>query len=538
MKRISPTILLLGLSLSLALSMPLSVARAADESVDFSADTSFTPVKVPDYFFGVGREQLYGINKPKEAQEMADARVQILRDLKIKVLRGPCGTQANFFLWKKGYYFTSAEPDYEKYFDKTKERESDRALGPGSRALPLSELLEESIALNVPYIFNVNVISQSPEEIADLVREMKKLSPQPIFLEMGNELYEPGDNKTFPQCTDYIAKVREIKQAVNAVDPSAKIGVVCPAYPFSKNRLLRSGLRSAANTGNQGIDRYLEWDQTLAANADAFDAVILHPYIFFRPENATQDSLMAYMFAWNNAGEEALTDYYAKLFPTKKLWITEFNVLTWAQFGEKDPAMKNRIQMMKSPGTALVNLDALLGFIDAGNVEMTSIHTFLDGQGFGVVTRWGTGFEKLPNYYVYEAMGTLLDKFPVYYRLSAMGAPTTDMLMSYSHVSQGPEVAMVRFDNVGAWGFGDGTALRQILFLNRTMIPVKVGLTGKKLARVWTYGGRQAIPEFLNFSREWTAPPAVNPEPDRTAGAPEAQLELPPYSACIANVQP
>ena len=521
--------------LAFALGGAAFAANAADDAVSFIADKSFTPVKVPEYFFGVGREQL-SINKPKEAQEFLDVRVKLMKELKVKALRGPCGTEANFYLWEKGHFITSADPDYDRYYDKSKESSDHKAKGPGSRPVPLQELYEEAGAMDVPYVFDVNVVSQSPESIAGLVKEIKKLSAKPIFLEMGNELFEPGEEKGFPLCKDYVAKVRAVKQAVNEVDPTVKIGVVCPSYPFSKDRLIHSGLRSLANTGNKPIDRYLEWDQVLAANQDAFDAVILHPYVFFRPENATQDSLMAFMFAWNTAGEEVLQQRYAKLFPEKKLWMTEFNVLTWAQFSERDKKLKNHIQMMKSPGAAIINMETLLSFIDAGNVDLATIHTFSDGQGFGVVCRWGKDYVKLPNYHVFEALGTLLDKYPIYQRMAGKGCPTTDMLMAYKHVDQEPELAMVKFENFGAWGFGDEKGIKEVVLLNRTMNPGKVELAGRKLKRIWSYGGRQAIPEFLNYSREWTAPPAVNPEPDRTSGAATTQLELAPYSMTIVEL--
>ncbi len=526
--------------LSLALgAAAMASCEAADAIASFSIDSGFKPGQIPAYFLGVGREQL-SINRPKEASDLLDERLKLLKEINVRCLRGPCGTEANFYLWKKGCYFTSDDPDYFKFFDK-KDGESHKAKGPGSRPVRLDELYEEAACLDVPYVFDVNVISQSPQDIAELAAEIKKLSGKPIFLEMGNELFEPGDNKTFPSCKDYIAKVRAIRQAVLAIDPAVKIGVVCPSYPFSKGKLIHSALRALANTNHKPIDRYLEWDQTLAANQDAFDAVILHPYVFFRPENATQDSIMAYMFAWNCAGAEILRDDYAKLFPEKKIWITEFNVLTWAQFSEKDKDLKNRIQMMKSPGAAVVNMESLLCFLDAGNVDITAIHTFCDGQGFGLIERWGakekgSSYVKLPNYHVFEAMGGLLSENGIYYRLKASGVQTTDMLMAYPHVSQGPELAMIKFENVAAWGFGDGKGIKQAVFLNRTPNAAKAELAGRKLRKIWSYGGRQAFPEFLNYSKEWTAPPAVNPEPDRTPGAISASVELAPYSMLVADV--
>ncbi|PAW75797.1 MAG: hypothetical protein B9S32_17205 [Verrucomicrobia bacterium Tous-C9LFEB] len=512
-------------------------AHGASPVVSFTVDPTFVPTKIPPYFFGVGREQL-NMNVPRENPEQMESRVKILKDLKFKVLRGPSGTPSNFFLWKKGYFFTSAEPDYEKYYEKNKEKVQHRANGVGSRPVLLPELYEESIALGVPYVFNVNVVSQTAEDIADMVKEIKKISSKPIFLEMGNELFEPSEEKVFPLCKNYVEKVRAIKKAVNAVDPTVKIGVVCPSYPFSRKRLLKSGLRSIAKLGNRPIDRYLEWDEVLAANQDAFDAVILHPYVFFSLENARPESLMAYMFAWNAAGEEVIREDFVKLFPGKKIWMTEFNVLTWDLFNEKDKSFKNRIQTMKTPGTAIVNMETLLTFIDAGNVDIATLHTFVDGQGFGIISRAGKDYDQLPNYHVFAALGNLIDKYPFYYRLANSGGTTTEMWMSYKHVEQGPELALIKFENVGAWGFGDAKGLRQVILLNRTTETATVELSNKKFKKLWTYGGRQVMPEFLNYSREWTAPPQVNPVPDVTVGVDSTRIELPPYSVTIAELPP
>jgi len=499
----------------------------------FKLEKELAPKKTPEYFLGAGTEFIYSINGKKSVLNTPE-RLAILKELKIQTLRGPAGTISNWYLWKKGYLFTPAEPDYAKYYSK----EYNKGKGAGERPVMLPELYEEAGKLDVPYVFNVNVETQSPEDIADLVKEIKKLSKKPIFLEMGNELFEPGDCKAFPSCREYVAKVRACNKAVKAVDPAVKIGVVCPSYPFSEEKMISSALRKLANTNNKPIDRYLEWDDILAANQDAFDAVILHPYIFFRVENATPESIMAFMAAWNAAGEEVLRNDYAKMFPTKKIWITEFNVLCWRVFGEKNPELHNRIQLMKSPGSAITNMETLLRFISAGNVSMSHMHTFADGQGFGIVQAGPNGLVKLPNYYVYEAMSKLLAENPYFYRISSSGAPSSDFLLSYIHVTQGPEEGLVQYQNVGAWGFGTEKELRKIVFQNRTPYEQKVGLNDKKLRTIWNYGGRDPFPNFLRNTTHWTNPPVEKMilKPNQTKGNIEAELTLPPYSMTIADV--
>lgn len=502
-------------------------------SVIFTNDNNVPPQKTPEYFLGAGTEFIYSINREKSVNNSPE-RVQVLKDLKLQSLRGPAGTIATWYLWKKGYMFTPDEPDYHKYYDK----DYNKGKGKGLRPVMLDELYEEAGKLNIPYVFNVNVETQSPEDIAEMVKEIKKLSSKPVFLEMGNELFEPGDRKAFPTCREYIAKVRAIGKAVKAVDPTVQIAVVCPSYPFSEDKMLNSALRKLANTGNKPIDHYLEWDDILAANQDIFDAIILHPYIFFRVENSTPESVMAFMAAWNAAGEEVLRSDYAKTFPSKKIWMTEFNVLCWRMFSEKKPELQNRLQLMKSPGAAVANMESLLRFISAGNVSMTHLHTFADGQGFGIVQAGPKGLVKLPNYYIYEAMGKLLAENQYYYRINAPDSPSSDFLLSYTHVLQGAEEGLVRYHNVGAWGFGTEKVLRQVVFQNRTPYEQKVGLGGSKLQKIWSYGGRNPFPNFLRNTLHWTHPPLVEniPVPDRENGQAATELTLPPYSMTIANV--
>ncbi len=504
----------------------------ADGLISFSTDSSFNPYRIPESFFGVGREYIYGINKANLKSVTSPDLIQAMKDLKVKNVRGPAGTIANYYLWKKGYMFTADEPDYKNYYAK----EHEKGKGKGVRPITLAEVYEETIALDVPSVFAVNVVSQSPVEIAEMVTEIRKLTKRPIFLEMGNELFEPEETSTFTTCREYVAKVREINKAVKAVDPEVKVGVVCPSYPFPEKTMIKSAIRSLVNTNNKPIDRYLEWDDILAANSDAFDAVILHPYIFFKPENATPESLMAFMFAWNAAGQESLKDY-AKIFPGKKIWMTEYNVLTWSVFREKDPELKKKFQLMKNQGCAVANMDTIMSFIDSGIVELSDVHTFADGQGFGLVQRWGSGYVKLPNYYTFQAVGTLIDENPFYYRMKAEKASSSRMLLAFGHVSQGPELYMADYENVGVWGFGDSKGIKKVLFINRTPFESSLSLKDSKMRRIWSYGGRDAIPEFLSWKRDWTAPPDNIPLPDLRKGEFADSVKINAYSALIVELQ-
>lgn len=515
---------LFGLWLSLAVGF--GAEPAATAAIPFSVVPEAAPRAVPPFFLGAGTEYIYNINN-ENAKLNTPEEFDVLRDLGMQALRGPAGSPSNHYLWKKGHMFTSDDPEYGKYYEK----EHNKGKGEGSRPIFVPELMTLAGKLNVPYIFAVNVVSQTPAEIAELVTEMKKHTKQPIFLEMGNELFEPGEGVTaFPTCEDYVRKVREINRAVKAVDPAAQTGVVCPSYPFPEKSLIKSALREQKGTGNLPIDRYLEWDDILAANSDAFDAVILHPYVFFRPENMTPESLMAYMFAWNEMGEQVLTADYANTFPDKTIWITEFNVLTWSVFNEKNPERKSRYQLMKSPGAAIVNMETVLRFLDAGNVSMTFLHTFKDGQGFGIVQPGPNGFDKLPNYYVYEEMGRLFSAYPQYFRLQASNAPSSTLLLSFPHITQGPEQGFVDIAAVGAWGFGTEQGISQALFLNRTPYPQTVSFPGAKLRQLWQYGGREPFPDFLRNSRNWTHLPATVPAPDQTQGQWAETVTLAPYT--------
>ena len=282
------------------------------EKTVFTLGKDIAPQKTPEYFLGAGTELVYSINSKKAVLNTPE-RLAILKDLKLQTLRGPAGTISNWYLWKKVICLLRPNRIMQNITAKNTTKEK----APGNVG-SVAELYDEAGKLAIPYVFNVNVETQSPEDIADLVKDIKKLSGKPIFLEMGNELFEPGDCKAFPTCQEYVTKVRAINQAVKAVDPAVKIGVVCPSYPFSEEKMIGSALRKLANTNNKPIDRYLEWDDILAANQDAFDAVILHPYIFYRVENATPESIMAFMAAWNAAGKKCCGAITLKCFRPKK----------------------------------------------------------------------------------------------------------------------------------------------------------------------------------------------------------------------------
>jgi hypothetical protein len=496
---------------------------------------SGTPVKIPEYFLGVHHPVLFSINKNNKPIFDAEQE-KMLRDINITALRGPGGTIGNNYLWRQGYLFTSKSKNHDVFFEKSRASIENR--GSGNRPIYLRDIYNAPNTLGIPYIFAVNFMTQSPEEIKTQVQAMRKLTKQPIMLELGNELYEPNYIRAFPTCKDYIAKVRATAKLIKQVDPGIMIGVVCPAHPVPEKQYIRSALRELARQNNGPVKRYVNWADELSKNNDAFDAVIIHPYVRVTSKNFTKDTLMQYMYAWAQSSENVLKTDYSKLFPGKQIWITEFGILPWIMLREKELKMKNRLQFCKTPGTAIINMENVLRYIDAGNVTTTALHTFIDGQCFGLAQPWGKKYVKLPNYYVYKELGSLLKHNPYYYRINIDSGGKTNYKLKFRHVKQGPEEANVTYNNIGAWGLGTKNALQKVVFANRTAAPLKVSLKGIQLRTEWIYGGKDPLPEFLKYSRKWTAPPAVCPVPQTLEGNKFASvIELPPYSMTVAKVR-
>jgi uncharacterized protein YjdB len=509
--------------------VPEPTLSAAEFSIDLTANA------LPPHFLGAHNEQLVKIGRVTDFQ--LESFDQLGMDLKLQNVRGPDGTGANYYLYNEGTLMNSKDPRYQQFY-------GNRIIGavenvnpqPGYPGLYLEDSYHLSNRLEVPYVFVLNVISQSVEDILVQVQQMKQQTTQPIYVEMGNELYSISFDASFPSVSEYIAKCKLIYQGIKDIDPTIKIGIVAVAKDLED--------RIAADPNNQpdpDVDwgatqggRVAQWNLTLMADNSFYDALIVHVYSPIPNLNdLSNSSMMKYLYTYNQSALEGLLTQKNQ-FPGKEIWVTEWSSLPMVIFGEADPNEKARKQFMKTPGFAIHNMERVLQMIESGAVTVSAIHAMVDRQGFGIVQQASDSvLLELPNYHVFHALGDLLDSNSSYYEINRVQGNVQNEKLRFIATDVYYNIA-----DVGAWGFGDENSIKKIVFANRTMDPITVSIPGRELKTNWIYGGSNPLPSFLtNSNASWLDAPQVNPVPEMPDSSYTEEIQLKPYSMTIVDVR-
>ncbi|NOU74578.1 hypothetical protein GC098_24820 [Paenibacillus sp. LMG 31458] len=493
-----------------------------------------TPNALPSHFLGAHNEQLVKVGRVTDFQLESFDNLGL--DLKLQNVRGPDGTGANYYLYNEGTVMNSKDPRYQQFYgNRTVGAVENVNLQPGYPGLYLADSYHLANTIEVPYVFVINVISQSVSEILAQVQQMKQQTTQPIYVELGNELYSILFDASFPSVSEYIAKCKLIYQGIKGIDPTIKIGIVAVAKDLEDriaadpNNLPDPDVDWAATQGG----RVALWNQTLMADSSFYDAIIVHVYspipnLF----DLTNSKMMRYLYTYNQSALEGLS-IQKNQFPGKEIWVTEWSSLPTVLFGEKDPNEKARKQFMKTPGFAIHNMERVLQMIESGAVTISDVHAMVDPQGFGIVQQTAGGdLTELPNYYVFKALGGLLDSNSSYYKLNLAQGNVQNEKLRFIATDVYYNVA-----DVGAWGFGDANGIKKVVFANRTMNPVNVSIPSRDLKTNWEYGGSNPLPSFLtNPNASWLDAPQVNPLPETPSSIFSGEIQLKPYSMTIVDI--
>ena len=500
------------------------------------------PMPIPPGFNGVHYPILPFLG---EADEFENTAAETMIDrLNFQSLRGPGGTDGNFYLFKEGIVLNSKDPRYKQYYgDKTVNLVESTNAVEGKPKLYLEDILAVANRLELPYAFNVNVSSQDAATVTEQIQKMVEISDQPLYIEMGNELYGLAKQKSFPTIRDYVAKVREIHGKVKQIDPNLPVGIVATGAQLEARVMADPNNFDAVaaqidQEHTQG-GRIAYWNKTLAENPDIYDAVIVHIYAPVpNLDNITPNQFMRYLLAFNERVEQDLHTQ-GEQFGNKPFWVTEWGVLPSAMLAKKDRAERSKYQFMKSPGIAIHHGDRLLRYLRSGRVEVSSYHDMLGRNGFGVVHFSDPRghftmetLEELPNTHVFGEVGRVIDSHSHFHPIEPEIVGKRKEAIRFT---RGWEVNLA---DVDAFGFGDDQTLKEIVFINRMPQPYGVKLDGYQLAPRWEYGGPNPFPEYKNYSRDWTRPPAVNPDPVRRDDDFSDTINLKPFSITTVVVQP
>lgn len=441
--------------------------------------------KIPQYFFGMHQSPLDQTNTVADKETILNREEKYagyFRELHLDFTR----FMLNQFNWKTGKY-QGTPASYPSY--------------------TLKNIYTASRLAEIPYMI-VAADTDTADDIAGMVREIRKVTDQPIFIEMGNETYDYNAYaKYFPTIESFMDRVREAYPKIKAIDPSIKVAIP-----------LRSGIIDASGDPNTHGGRVAVWDKYMMELKDYCDAVVMHSYsgVDFWEVKSTRDILNGQ--AQHMAEEENTAKTIFKNFG-KEIWISEFGDLPGLfgfaggqnddkYFWPQSESERARLQYAKSVGNAVSYAARLMNYLNDENITMASYHYFNDPQSFGVIQ----DDTKLPNWYMFQKIGEILSGNEYYYKLS-------------------PEEE----NQVTAYGFGTESELQTIVFSNMTNQTAETTVGDRRLKKVWSYGSDNPLPDYGNYTESYTSLPSVIPLPEEHSEL-GSTISLAPYSITVCEV--
>ena len=450
--------------------------------------------EIPQYYFGMHSNPLNAISADKnEMLEKEQKNAGYYSDLKLDFIR----FMLSDFDWEAGKYPSSSAniPSYS-----------------------ISDIFTAGNKLGIPYIISVGD-NDSADKVVAMIKEIKNVTTQPIYIEMGNESWAIGHKKHFATVEDFAERVKEVYTQVKAFDENIKISVPVFEWQSCEN------YKKLTNPSEQQ-KRLSLWNDGLLAIKDYYDAVVIHRYS--GTESWAKESTTEIMGNFYNkmlSDTRDLNDLEEN-FTGKEIWITEFGdlpkIFTFPKsygyysinddkyFNVQSESERARLQYGKSVGNAVGYATRLLNFLNNDKVTMASYHCFDDAQCFGVIQ----DDTKLPNWYMFEKMGEVLDESTHYYKLNADN------------------------DNkVTAYGFGDSKSIKKVVFSNLSNQSAASSIGDYKLKKLWSYGDDNPLPDYGTYLMEtYTSLPSVIPLPKEVKGDIEASVSLEPYSIVVAEI--
>ena len=474
--------------------------------------------RIPDSFYGVNNVQAWDIGRTYD--HTPEYTQNALDDIKPWHLRGPGGIDGNYFLSLTGDLYNKHYGNLNGYYGQESSQFDGLGLTtangerPGNYPpLTFDDIFDDSNRIGASYIYNMNIFSQTTEEIVQVVGEIKSHYSGSLMIEMGNEVYDiPKYAPTLlNNAKTYIDRARAVSNAIKARYPDVKIGVVIvPPDVISRS----------------SNPLYASWNTNVAKDKSYYDAVIPHIYEEITSTTETQSFYLKNSFGYT-VDTCNLIENLESQFAGKEIWITEWGNLPKGIMASTNYSERARRVIAKSPGAAITYIDRLLSFLENENITIASYYTIHDNQGFGLIQ----GDTKLPEYYAFREIGDILEDNPYYYPISSSNiSEYTVTTMSHNKTPNVKEI--------GLWGFGDAASAKKMVAVNRSNQSIKIRLGDQSLAKVWEYGGINTnFPDHLNRNCElFTDVPSSIPEPITYSANYNKEIVIAPYSMVVMNI--
>ncbi len=264
------------------------------------------------------KNELYGFNTNQMNAEYTYREpnfITLTAKLKPKNLRFPGGAVANFYHWKTSGFIEEELNSTNSSDLNNRNRQNYRKLvNRRNGKISFDEFMELCGKLAVKPVIALNLYTGSPSESADWVRYVKDKGYKIAGWELGNELYLEAYRNKFPTVEAYIEVAKQHAAAMRAVDSNISLAAVASTAGFHLNK-----------RGAQA-DFEKSWDGKVAQE-NFFDSYTVHMYTFSRDRQSLPvEQLRGLLFESSDIAFKQALEYYKKLFGSRKLWVTEWNI--------------------------------------------------------------------------------------------------------------------------------------------------------------------------------------------------------------------
>ena len=453
--------------------------QAADPALHLKIDRSKTQT-LPKSLYGFNTNMMSG-----DYGYLDSNFVALTKDLQPQLLRFPGGTIGNFYHWKlAGFVQSEMSSTSNEQLNRRNRGNFVRLRKRRNGRLAFDDFMQMCNALKITPIVVVNLWTGSPEESAGWVQYAKNKGYEIAYWELGNEYYLPWYADKYPSAETYIAQAKKHAQAMKAVDPNIKVSVCASPVAFHKNGF------------EKNVDQR-KWDSALAAADQFYDAYTVHVYAYRTARQKKIEEYRGYLFGWIHCDFDDAVDYYKKLFPSKEMWITEWNIA--------NPA--NRVANTQLH--AMYTGDFFLKMLTRPRITHANFHVIAGpGKGFPAFspitppsprTNWKYGGEpeadygktiRRAAYYPLQLIGEAFAQSDSKFALSIQNPPILDGQLEY----EGKQIPGIQAQAVG------NAAHLFVLISNRTADDLSPNLTidDKKFKGTLKY--RYVAHERLNAS--------------------------------------
>jgi hypothetical protein len=424
--------------------------------------------------------------------------------LRYTLIRWPGGSSANAYNWKNasfdkwffGKILRSAYqgPKELQYIEEGKIKIRNRNLNTIDDYITFCKRYKKT-----PIIV-ANALKDSKSMVA-MLKYFKAKGLQTPYVELGNELYYKGYEKWTGTVGKFSKKIKRICAAINKFDPN--IIIILPVggnHLGTATPLGNPSQLSSNDIENPNLKRQFQWNECFS-KMDDFSGITVHHYAGYYLNKAQRNIIkqamyekkdrriaFQYLFAEAYFAPGALTEFFKKYYPNKKMFLSEWGVMGLTRWQDKHKGFP----WFQTWGHTLFTTEFLLRLLAMGDTWEGANYHILTGRifelfSYGYIRKNGKTywdekkmFKRMP-YYGFEMIGKFLSKNTCIFETKVQNSPMQEGLFNW----QGRKYPMLT-----AYACGDSNGkIKSLFIINKDSQSIKIQLKKMKTANPATLEG-------------------------------------------------